>query len=69
MLRYKRNVHMKEIYRPFTTSSQVEQFDLQTFVSMVVPGPSGSGKSVWTKELLLSSLIQHSLERIIWCYG
>ena len=37
--------------------------------SMVVSGPSGSGKSVWTKKLLLSSLIQPSPERIIWCYG
>ena len=36
---------------------------------MVVSGPSGSGKSVWTKKLLLSSLIQPSPERIIWCYG
>ena len=37
--------------------------------SMVVSGPSGSGKSVWTKKLLLSSLIQPSPERIIWCFG
>ena len=37
--------------------------------SMVVSGPSGSGKSVWTKKLLLSSLIQPSPERIVWCYG
>ena len=37
--------------------------------SMVVSGPSGIGKSVWTKKLLLSSLIQPSQERIIWCFG
>ena len=37
--------------------------------SMVVSGPSGSGKSVLTTKLLLSSLIQPSLERIIWCFG
>ena len=37
--------------------------------SMVVSGPSGSGKLVWTKKLLLSSLIQPSPERIIWCFG
>ena len=37
--------------------------------SMVVSGPSGSGKSVWTKKLLLSSLIQPSPELIIWCFG
>ena len=37
--------------------------------SMVVSGPSGSRKSVWTKKLLLSSLIQPSPERIIWCFG
>ena len=32
--------------------------------SMVVSGPSGSRKSVWTKKLLLSSLIQPSPERM-----
>ena len=37
--------------------------------SMVVSEPSGSGKLVWTKKILLSSLIQPSPERIIWCFG
>ena len=37
--------------------------------SMVVSGPSGSGISVWTKKLLLSSLIQPSRQHIIWCFG
>ena len=36
---------------------------------MVVSGSRGSGKSVWTEKLLLSSLIQPSPERIIWCFG
>ena len=37
--------------------------------SMIVSGPSASGKSVWTRNLLISSLIQPSPERIIWCFG
>ena len=37
--------------------------------SMVVSEPSDSGKSIWTKKLLLSSLIQPSAERITWCFG
>ena len=37
--------------------------------SMEVMGPSGRSKSVWTKKLLLSSLIQPSPQRIIWCFG
>ena len=37
--------------------------------SMIVSGPSASGKSVWTRNLLISTLIQPSPERIIWCFG
>ena len=37
--------------------------------SMIVSGPSARGKSVWTRHLLISSLIQPSPERIIWCFG
>ena len=36
---------------------------------LIVSGPSGSGKSAWAKELLLSSLKQPSSERITWCFG
>ena len=37
--------------------------------SMMVTGPSASGKTEWTRKLLLSTLIQPPSERIIWCYG
>ena len=37
--------------------------------STIVSGPSASGKSVWTRNLLISTLIQPSPERIIWCFG
>ena len=36
---------------------------------MVISSPSGSGKSEWTRKLLLSSLIESTPERIIWCFG
>ena len=69
MLRHKRNVHMKEKYiDPLTPVVKSTNMTFKHPFSMVVSGPSGSGKSVWTKKLLLSSLIQPSPERIIWCY-
>ena len=37
--------------------------------SMMVTGPSASGKTEWTRKLLLSTLIQPPSERIICCYG
>ena len=37
--------------------------------SMMVTGPSQSGKTEWTRKLLLSSLIQTPPERILWCFG
>ena len=70
MLRHKRNVHMKEKYiDPLPSVVKSTNMSFKRPFSMVVSGPSGSGKSVWTKKLLLSSLIQPSPERIIWCYG
>ena len=59
----------REIYRPFTASSQVDQCDLQTSVFDGRLGSQWQQKILWTKKLLLSSLIQPSPERIIWCYG
>ena len=64
--------HMRNKHNSLETMDQMTSSKTMTFkhpFSMVVSGPSGSGKSVWTKKLLLSSLIQPSLERIIWCYG
>ena len=64
--------HMRNKHNSLETMDQMTSSKNMTFkhpFSMVVSGPSGSGKSVWTKKLLLSSLIQPSPERIIWCYG
>ena len=64
--------HMRNKHNSLETMDQMASSKIMTFkhpFSMVVSGPSGSGKSVWTKKLLLSSLIQPSPERIIWCYG
>ena len=63
---------MRNKHNSLETMDQMTSSKTMTFkhpFSMVVSGPSGSGKSVWTKILLLSSLIQPSPERIIWCYG
>ena len=64
--------HMRNKHNSLEIMDQMTSSKTMTFkhpFSMVVSGPSGSGKSVWTKKLLLSSLIQPSPERIIWCYG
>ena len=42
---------------------------MQTPFTMLVCGPSGSGKSVFTSKLLTSGLINPFPARIIWCYG
>ena len=63
---------MRNKHNSLETMDQMTSSKTMTFkhpFSMEVSGPSGSGKSVWTKKLLLSSLIQPSPERIIWCYG
>ena len=63
---------MRNKHSSLETMDQMTSFMTMAFkhpFSMVVSGPSGSGKSVWTKKLLLSSLIQPSPERIIWCFG
>ena len=66
MLRHKRNVHMKEKYiDPLPPVVKSTSMTFKHPFSMVVSGPSGSRKLV----LLLSSLIQPSPERIIWCFG
>ena len=70
MLRHKRNVHMKKKYvDPLPLETKSTNMTFKHPFSMVISGPSGSGKSEWTKELLLSSLIQPTPERIIWCFG
>ena len=67
MDRHVRQVHGKTICLdgPPTESSMVFAHPF----TMVISGPSGSGKSVWTQKLLQSRLIQPSPQRVIWCYG
>ena len=70
MLRHKRNVHMKEKYvDPLPPAAKSTNMTFKHPFSMVISGPSRSGKSEWTRKLLLSSLIQPTPERIIWCFG
>ena len=70
MLRHKRNVHMKEKYvETLPPAAKSTNMTFKHPFSMVISGPSGSGKSEWTRKLLLSSLIQPTPERIIWCFG
>ena len=67
----KLNQHMKNKHNGLETIDQMTSSKTMTFkhpFSTVVSGPIGSGKSVWTKKLLLSSLIQLSPQRIIWCF-
>ena len=64
--------HMRNKHSSLETMDQMTSFTTMTFkhpFSMVVSGPSGRGESVWTKKLLLSSIIQPSPQRIIWCFG
>ena len=50
MLRHKRNVHMKEKYiDPLLPVVKSTNMTFKHPFSMVVSGPSGSRKSVWTK--------------------
>ena len=70
MLRHKRNVHMKEKYvHPLPPAAKSTNMTFKHPFSVVISDPSGSGKSEWTRKLLLSSLIQPTPERIIWCFG
>ena len=82
LLRHKKNKHSEitENYPPgipFETSKELSimtplnrpQFKFQHPCSVVLTGPSGSGKSVLTKKILCQSFIQPPPQRIIWCYG
>ena len=70
MLRHKQNVNMEEKYiDPLPPVAKSTNKTFKHPFSMVVSGPSGGGKSVRTKELPLSSLIQPTPEHIKWCFG
>ena len=54
----------------YTDQSQpLKEMTFRHPFSMMVTGPSGSGKKEWTRKLLLSSLVQPPSERILWCFG
>ena len=62
---------MRNKHNSLETMDQMTSSKTMTFKHpfSMVETTSGSAKSVWTKKILLSSLIQPSPERIIWCYG
>ena len=65
--RHERNIHGSGKY---TDQSQpLKEMTFRHPFSMMVTGPSGSGKMGWTRKLLLSSLVQPPPERILWCFG
>ncbi len=79
MLRHKRNKH-KESYNGWWQAPMAPpppppsppprcNMTFQHPFTMVVAGPTGSGKTSWMQQLLGSTLIQPPLDRIIWCYG
>ena len=70
MRRHVRNVHdsVKDT-DPLQPLNNMTNMTLQHPFSMMVTGPSQSGKTEWTRKLLLSSLIQPPPERILWCFG
>ena len=49
--------------------SAAPDFKFQHPCSVVLTGPSGSGKSVLTKKVLCQGFIKPPPQRIIWCYG
>ena len=70
MRRHVRNVHdsVKDT-DPSQPMNNMTNMTFQHPFSMMVTGPSQSGKTEWTRKLLLSPLIQPPPERILWCFG
>ena len=80
MIRHRRNKHGNGNSTETTLSSEDSQ-DLHrdpmdakkmTFkhpFTMVVSGPTGSGKTEWTRKVFLSNLIEPVPERIVFCFG
>ena len=68
MHRHSRNVHGHRTDSDPSPSIHTNMTFQHPFF-MMVTGPSASGKTEWTRKLLLSTLIQPPSERIIWCYG
>ena len=70
MRRHVHNVHdsVKDT-DPLQPLNNMTNMTFQHPFSMMVTGPSQSGKTEWMRKLLLSSLIQPPPERILWCFG
>jgi hypothetical protein len=62
---------MESVPRPktFEPKVDVESTSLVHPFTMMVCGPTGSGKTVWLQKLLTSDGIQPPVRRIVWCYG
>ena len=75
MRRHQRNLHGSGEFAGSLPTLPISDLDTRTKIhlqhpfTMVVSGPSGSGKSQWTRKVLNSSLIQPAPQRVIWCYG
>ena len=67
MLRHKRTKHATPYSKNNTTLSH-DEFKFQHPFTMIVAGPTMSGKSTWMKQLLLSDRITPPPKRIIWLY-
>ena len=65
--RHERNVHGSGKYT--ILSQSLKEMTFRHPFSMMVTGPIGSGKTEWTRKLLLSSLVQPPPERILRCFG
>ena len=50
-------------------SQPLKEMTFRHPISMMVTGPCGSGKTEWTRKLLLSSLVQLPPDRILLCFG
>jgi hypothetical protein len=62
-------VKSNSLLQEVTQGKTLEKMTFQHPFSMVVSGPSVSGKTEWTRTLLLSNLVRQPPERIIWCFG
>ena len=67
MLRHKKTKHATP-YSRNNSSPLPAEFKFQHPFTMIVAGPTMSGKSTWMKQLLLSDLITPPPNRIIWLY-
>ena len=64
-------IHVHNVHDSVKDTDPLNNMTNMTFqhpFSMMVTGPSQSGKTEWTRKLLLSPLIQPPPERIMWCF-